>query len=252
LTAYSFRCDTISVYIPEKYGYLAFTLAWLVPWLFFYWRRKDLRKEMIAMSFLIAVLGLFSEYLWWTKDWWHPQTITGTTIGLEDALLGFGSGGIAAVFYEEVFKKRIYKYRSKGHTKGMVLLVVTFFLAMSGLFYFFHLTSFATTTISFILVSAIVIFLRKDLFLDAIFTGFCAALGAIPIYLLLQYLSPGFIEHTWTWSSLSGIRFLGIPIEDIIFYFLGGIFISPLYLYWKSEKLRKPAEVKHSKKEKRG
>ena len=42
----------------------------------------------------------------WTVDWWQPETVTGTRAGIEDAILGFTNGGLGAVLYEVVFKKR--------------------------------------------------------------------------------------------------------------------------------------------------
>lgn len=225
--------------VPLKYIYLLGTTISLIIWLILYFHRKDLRKEMIIMSILVAILGLFSEYLWWTHDWWRPQTITGTVIGIEDLLLGFTNGGIAAVLYEELFKKRIYKYKSRNHNLGMASLIICSYLIFIIIFYVLKLNSFIATTAIQIIMGGILILLRKDLIYDALLTGFCLTITSIPIFLLLEYLSPNFIESTWVWSNLSGITFMKIPIEDLIFYFLTGFAIAPLYLYWKSEKLRR-------------
>ena len=112
--------------IPLKYTYLIGAVISFVPWLILYMHRKDLRGEMVTMSVLVAAMGLISNYFWWTEDWWRPLTITATRIGIEDIVLGFSTGGIAAV-----------------------------------------------------------------------------------------------------------------PLEDLVFYFLSGLFIAPFYLYWKNERLRK-------------
>src|SRR5205814_3685106 len=39
----------------------------------------------------------------------RPLSINGTRVGIEFFILGFSNGGIAAVIYEEFFKKRIYR-----------------------------------------------------------------------------------------------------------------------------------------------
>jgi len=194
---------------------------------------------MIIMSILVAILGLVFEYLWWTKDWWRPQTITETVIGIEDILLGFTNGGIAAVLYEDVFKKRMYRYKSTNHNLGIALLIISSFLIFTIIFYILKLNSFIATTSIQIIMGITLILLRKDLIYDSFLTGLCLTITSVPIFLLLEYLSPNFIENTWLWSNLTGIRFMKIPIEDLIFYFLTGFSIAPLYLYWKSEKLRK-------------
>jgi hypothetical protein len=225
--------------VPLQYTYFIGATVSLIVWIILFFHRKDLRKEMITMSILFAIIGLFSEYLWWTKDWWRPQTITGTIIGIEDFLLGFTNGGIAAVLYEELFKKRIYKYKSRNHNLSTALIVICTYLILGFSFHILKLNSFMATTIAYITAGGIFIFLRKDLIWDAILTGLCGVIASIPIYLLLEYLSPNFIENTWMQSSLTGINFLKIPIEDLIFYFLAGFSISPIYLYWKNEKLKK-------------
>ena len=227
------------MHLPLQYAYFTGSIISLIIWLILYLHRKDLRKEMIAMSILVAISGLFFEYLWWTHDWWRPLTITGTVIGIEDLLLGFTNGGIAAVLYEELFKKRMYRYKSRNHNLGIALLVISSYLIFATIFYILELNSFIATTAIQIINGGILIFLRKDLVYDAFLTGFCLVIIAIPIFLLLEYLSPNFIENTWLWSNLTGIRFMKIPIEDLIFYFLTGFSIAPLYLYWKNEKLRK-------------
>jgi hypothetical protein len=225
--------------IPLQYTYFIGIIIPLVVWIFLYLHRKDLRKEMITMSMLFAIIGLFSEYLWWTKDWWRPQTITGTLIGIEDLIFGFVSGGIAAVLYEELFKKRIYKYKSGDHNLTTALIIISSYLIFSLIFYILKLNSFIATTVTYIITGGILIFLRKDLIWDAILTGLCFVVSSIPIFLLLTYFSPNFIDKTWLWQNLSGIRFLEIPIEDLIWFFLAGFSIAPIYLYWKNKKLRK-------------
>lgn len=227
------------MHIPLQYTYLTGTIIAFIFWLMLYLHRKDLRKEMIVMGTLVAVLGLVFEYLWWTHDWWRPQTITGTVIGIEYLLLGFTNGGIAAVLYEELFKKRMYKYKSRNHNLSVVLIIALSYFIFLIMFYVLGLTSFIATTAIQITIGCLLMLMRKDLVYDAFLTGVCLVIASIPIYLLLEYLSPNFIESSWLWSNLSGIRFMKIPIEELIFYFLTGFSIAPFYLYWKSEKLRK-------------
>ena len=56
-------------------------------------------------------------------------------------------------------------------------------------------------------------------------------------YLLILVIHPDWIEITY--SMLSGERFIGIPIEELIFWFLAGLLFGPFYEYWQGEKLRK-------------
>ena len=79
--------------ISFRFAYFLGTMVYVVVWLFLYYFRKDLRKEMLFFSFWVGFLGWFSAYFWWSIDWWHPQEILGTRAGIEDFLIGFTGGG---------------------------------------------------------------------------------------------------------------------------------------------------------------
>jgi len=64
--------------VPFSYTYFIGTLLFMIPWVFIFATRKDLRREMIAISILGGVVSVITGYWWWTIDWWRPQTITGT------------------------------------------------------------------------------------------------------------------------------------------------------------------------------
>ncbi len=228
------------MYIDNKYAYFVGTVIFFIPWIFLFMYRKDLRKEMVVMSTLFAIASVVSAYLWWTVDWWRPQTITGTRVGIEDFLLGFSNGGIAVVLYEEIFKKRLYK-RKKEHTHntGAIIIAMFCFLIISILFYSFHVTSFAACAVGLIVATTCLMYFRKDLILTSLFNGLLMILVTIPVYYFLILFSPGWVEKTWLFSHLTGIKITGIPLEDLIFYFLLGLFVAPLYEYWQGVRLRK-------------
>jgi len=92
--------------ISYQYTYLFWTAIFLIIWGTFFIKRKDLRKEMLVISFLFGLGGLISE-LTHIQDWWQPLTITNTSIGIEDFLIGFAIGGIASVIYNFIFNKKI-------------------------------------------------------------------------------------------------------------------------------------------------
>lgn len=178
--------------IPYQYTYLVTVLFGLILWLILFIHRKDLRREMILMSVLIAIFGLYAEYFWWTRDWWNPPTITGTRIGPEDIINGFATGGIVAVLYEEVFKKRVYKYKSS-HNFMTLIIVAFLFITSSILFHNFSIQSWIASSIALLISGSLLIIRRKDLFMDALLTGVSLVLGLIPFYLVINFISPGYI-----------------------------------------------------------
>lgn len=221
-----------------KYAYLIGTLIFFIPWTILFLLRKDLRKEMLLMGSIVAILGIIFQYFWWTFDWWHPETITGTRIGIEDLLLGFSNGGIAAVLYEVVFKKRLYKRKStKQKIGGWPLILLGTFIA-SLLFWGIGLTSYTTTIITALSIEFLLIHFRPNLLVNALASGLLMALVSLPIYYSLIILYPSWVQTTWLLENLSGAMVTGIPVEDIVFYFLVGFVAGPFYEYWQDLRLR--------------
>jgi len=223
--------------IEIKYAYLIGTIIFLIPWLILFLLRKDYRKQMLFMSLAIGIGSVVTAYLWWTIDWWQPATVTATRIGIEDFILGFSNGGIAAVLYEAIFRKKFSKSKSKKNYSNTIMISLILLLIISFLFWGLNITSFWASTIAMILASIYMLITRKDLFLNALASGFLMALVSLPIYYILIWIFPDFVNKTYLFQYLSNIKITGIPIEDLIFYFLFGFIIGPLYEYWQSKRL---------------
>ena len=132
--------------VGYQYTYLIGDLILLFVWLILFWWRKDVRKEMLYLSPFFGIIGLLTEY-YYIKDWWKPLTITGTAIGIEDFLFGFGIGGICAVIYEEIFKEKIIirkvgKIKEKQRNLNIVLLIGLMALIFIVSISIFHFNTF--------------------------------------------------------------------------------------------------------------
>lgn len=75
-----------------RYSYLLLGLLFLIIWIVLYVWRKNVRQEMIVLSLIFGIVGLFVEIAY-LVDWWTPYTITYTRIGIEDFLFGSAVGG---------------------------------------------------------------------------------------------------------------------------------------------------------------
>jgi len=225
--------------VPYKYTYLVYSLIFVVPWILFFFKRKDLRNEMIFSSILIAVLSIATAYLWWTVDWWRPETITGTIVGIEDILLGFTTGGIAAVAYEELFRRKLYKTKIKNPKVEFLFILFLISILICLLTWMFGLLSWVASSVAMIIGIVVLFFLRRDLTINALASGFFLMLATLPAYFLVMIVSPGWIERTWLFENLTGKLFIGIPIEDVIFYFLMGFLVGPMYEVWMGDKLKR-------------
>lgn len=224
--------------VSYQYTYLILDLILLALWLVLFFYRKDTRKEMLVISLIFGVIAPFFELVH-VLDWWKPLTITGTIPGIEDFLFGFGIGGVASVVYEEIYRKRIRinkknKFTNSNFSYSILLFIILFF----GSFYILKISSFYSSVLSFVIPTSVILLKRKDLIKDSIISGFLMLIIGTLIYFFLKIIQPGFIEEFWYLGDVwyAGL-FLGIPVEEYIWFFLAGAFIGPLYEYWKEGKL---------------
>lgn len=224
-----------------KYTYLFGASLFLIPWILICIARKDLRRLSIQVGLLFTVLGLITGYFWLTKDWWKPYTITNTVVGVEDIILGFGSGGLAACLYLSLFKKKLVESTKVDKNKRIFLLglIIAFNLALFAFLFNLNITSFLSASIIMISASGMLLIWKRELILPALINGALMTILVVPIYLIMMFLTPTVIERTWLVDNLSGICLLKVPIEDYIFFFLSGLFCFGVYPFYTDSKLEK-------------
>ena len=106
-----------------QYAYLIGNIFFALFWIILFMYRRDLRKEMLTMSFVVAPMGPLSEFFY-LRDYWQPELFNGWSIGIEDLIFGFTIGGIAAVIYEVFFGKKYMKRHLPAHPKWMFRVAV--------------------------------------------------------------------------------------------------------------------------------
>ena len=218
---------------------MGFFLVWLG---LFLWR-KDIRKEILIISLIFGILGPFGQVIY-LEDWWSPLTVFGTKVSIEDFLFAFLVGGIASVIYEDIFKKRV-KIRkvSKEIEKRRNINLVLFMVFGISLFLVFHYVFGLNTFYSSILlaISEILILYtqRRDLIIDSLVSGILLVLVSSLVYKITTLITPGWIDAFWHFKNTPYIIIWNLPIDDIVWYFLFGAGVGPLYEYWKEGKLIK-------------
>ncbi|MFA6518796.1 MAG: lycopene cyclase domain-containing protein [Candidatus Shapirobacteria bacterium] len=216
---------------PLRFVYLFGSSLFFIPWFLIFSGRKDLRRLMVFNGLLLSVIGLIMEYFFWTRDWWRPYTITNTRIGIEDILLGFSSGGVAASLYFYVFKNKL-KTTDSISNKRLTFLIVLISVCLMLCFilvYIVNISSFLATIIFGLIFSTVIMFFNKSLIKAAFVNAILLVLLVVPIFQLMIFVSPGFIENTWMTENLMGTKILSVPIEDYVFYFLCGIVCFLIY-----------------------
>ncbi len=227
--------------VDYTYTYLIGNFILFIPWLILFLRRKDTKKEMLIISLIFGFAGIVSEYIF-IKDWWKPLTITGTPIGIEDFLFGFLIGGIASVIYEHLFNKKIRLKKPEKNIfekRSLNFLVLYSSVAVIFLtsFLFFGLNSFVSVVLAFGIPTIFIYISRKDLMKNSLISGILVLIIATIGYSILNLITPKFFDEFFFYQNIGKQTFIGIPLEEYVFYFLAGAFIGPLYEYWQEGKL---------------
>jgi hypothetical protein len=106
-------------------------------------------------------------------------------------------------------------------------------------FYLFKINSFYSSIIIFVFPTLYIWMKRKDLIFDSLASGFFLMLISFLAFIIPELLTPGWVESAWYLENLSGIIILTAPLEDIIWFFLAGAFIGPLYEFSEEGKFTK-------------
>ncbi|MBI5001868.1 hypothetical protein HZC31_00620 [Candidatus Woesearchaeota archaeon] len=215
--------------------WLTFSLLFLGVWLLIFLAKPTVRREMFWVSLFTMPFG-FTEPLF-VPEYWSPPSLfdlaARTGFDIESLIFCFAIGGIGAVLYEALFRVKHKKLPEKEkHCKRhhFHLLALT-----SPLFVFIPLLLW--TEINSIYAACIAMFVggiaamlcRPDL-TRKILIGALLFLSLYFIFFLTFILAyPGIVQEVWNLSALSGILFLGIPIEELLFGFTFGMLWSSAY-----------------------
>jgi len=226
--------------VNYQYTYIVMCLILIGIWLYFFLRRKDIRKEILSISLIFGLAAPLAAYVY-IQDWWRPLTITGTSIGIEDFIFGFAIGGIASIIYTYLFNKKVKIKKNKIKKQKRNINLLTLLILLMGIFFIgffvFNLNSFISTILAFGIPTLIIYIKRRDLIKDSIISGISTLIIAIIIYQLLNIITPGFFDEFWLFQNIGRIMLFGMPLEEIIWFLLAGVFIGPLYEYWQEGKL---------------
>lgn len=219
-------------------AYFGANIIELFFWLFFFFLRRDLRKEMLIMSLLATPLGLFD--ILFVPLYWQPVTFLHLPVGIEGLIYSFLTGGIAAIIYAEVAKKvptKIHRYHK--HFAFLAILLVPVLL--------FTLRAFQATNviidlgIALLCGDAIIFYLRKDLVKSSLVGGI--AFGCMYFILLNIWLT--IFPEAKDWFRFVGLPRLFIfnaPLYELLFGILFASYCGNLYEFLFGYKFMKQSK----------
>jgi hypothetical protein len=220
--------------IADKYVWLFWSSAFLVPWLAAYAAFPRHRKAMLWASLFTTPFGL-TEPLF-VPAYWSPPSLfdLARTTGFdsESLIFSFGIGGIGAVLYNLLTGRRLKdvsaaERRSARHRLHRWALVTPFIIF--PILYVLPWNPIYPSIAAMVLGAIAAILCRPDLARKT-WVGAILFLGYYAAFLLaLEASAPGYIERAWNLAALSGLSVAGMPIEELLFAAAFGAYWAGVY-----------------------
>ena len=219
---------------PDQYVWLAWSLAFLVPWALLYWRAPQYRTRMVKASFLTAPFGL-TEPLFVPAYWAPPSLfdLAGRTgFDVESVIFSFGIGGVGTVLYNVLARRseRPIKHDMRAHRRHRFhrWALASPFLIFVAL-YAFPWNPIYPAIAAMVAGALAAALCRPDLARSTL-VGAALFLAYYLVLLTgLELSAPGYIARVWNLSDLSGALIGPLPIEELLFAFAFGGFWSGVY-----------------------
>ena len=229
--------------MPYHYVWLEWSSAFLAPWLLLFAVFPRYRREMVWASVFTAPFGL-SEPLF-VPAYWNPPSLFDlaqrTGFDLESLIFCFAIGGVGSVLYNVVTGARLESVPAAEHRMAR------------------HRWHGAALATPFIVFPILLVFPWNPIYpgIAAMAAGALAAVACRPdlkaktltgaVLFLVYYFAfvealnlsaPGYIEVVWNLPALSGLRVLGVPLEELLFGFAFGAYWAGVYEHVRWQRLR--------------
>ncbi|MBU0500932.1 MAG: hypothetical protein KJ558_01760 [Gammaproteobacteria bacterium] len=182
--------------------------------------------------------GMIDQY-WLMKDYFRPNyfiefKLGSWTFGPEDYLSVFAFCGLSAGLFDILVRKKGYAVLREFDLRGFIKLVAWGLLligATHGLIRGAGLNSLYAITLVNVASGLFILINRPHWIGSALVTAF-----VVLVFAFLSYwgfylrLYPDIIERWWYGNALSG-ALLGVPYEELLVCWAGGLFIGPVLRY---------------------
>ncbi|MHB8525289.1 MAG: lycopene cyclase domain-containing protein [Candidatus Acidiferrales bacterium] len=234
------------------YAYLSLSLALSLVWVALYVLRHDLRASMWVVSVYTALLAVTEPAF--VPRYWNPFTIFNlarrTGFDLESVLFSFAIGGIVFAGYEFLFRfgpvetlgAERHNRRHRQHTLAVLLGPLLFGI----LIFATRLNPIYSSAIALIAGFAATLYCRRDLWLKMMVSGGLFFGLYFFAFVVFNLVFPGYVEAVWNLKAISGVLFMGVPLEEMMFAFTFGLYWSSVYEHvtWRGQRALAPALIK--------
>jgi hypothetical protein len=199
----------------QQYFYFIGTTIFLPIWIYLF-LKKDKRNDMLFIGICFGICAVIFEY-YAIIDYWSPVFII-PNVPLESFYYGFIFGGISAEISELILKKRNSKRRVYATHKALVLLfAIIIFVPFIIVKYIFKLNSIIGFIIPLYIVGFINIYHHRELWKSSVVNAIATTVLTVIMFQILLALNPNLFTEYWHLNNLSGIFWLRLPIEELLF-----------------------------------
>ena len=222
------------------YVWLIWSSAFLLPWIVLYAAFPAHRRTMWWASVFMAPFGLTEPVF--VPEYWNPPSLfelaQRTGFDIESIIFSFAIGGIGAVLYNILARKRLKPLRPEErhhsrHRWHRWALATPF--ALFPILYFLPWNVIYAGIAAMIAGAIAAVLCRPDLKANTL-AGGVLFLAIYTVFLLgLKWSAPGYIEQVWNLEALSGVLIYGLPLEELLFGFSFGLVWTGIYEHftWK-------------------
>lgn len=235
------------------YVWLAWSSAFLLPWLALYAANPYLRSVMWHVSLATSLFGLTEPI--WVPVYWNPPSLFElayrTRFDVESFIFCFAIGGIGAVAYNALTNRYFVpvsagEKREPRHRFHLVTLWAPYVLFPA--LYFLPWNPIYPAILCLVIGGITSSLCRPDLKVKSLVGG-AVFLGLYTIFMLgLVWLTPGYIPQVWNLPALSGVLIGGIPLEELLFGFTFGLYWAGVFEHfsWRTSEQPGFARLMHS------
>jgi hypothetical protein len=233
------------------YAYLSLSVALSVVWVTLYVFHHDLRHSMLRVSLCTALLGVTEPVF--VPSYWNPFTLLNlarrTGFDLESLLFSFAIGGIVFAAYDTLFHlapvESIAAERHNRRHRQHALAVLSAPLLFGILSATTRLNPIYSSALALVAGFFATLYCRRDLWLKMLVSGGLFFAIYFFVFVLFNVAFPGYVEAVWNLEAISGVRLMGVPLEELMFGFTFGLYWSSVYehLTWRGQRARTPTSV---------
>lgn len=208
--------------MSDRYVWLVWSAAFLLPWAGLYLAFAPHRRAMVRASLLTMPFGL-TEPLF-VPEYWNPPSVFNlaqrTGFDIESLIFCFGIGGVGVVLVNVLTRRVVapLPHEHRAHRRHRYHKWVVF----SPFVVFVALLPFAWNPIypsifAMLVGAALTIWCRPDLVRN-VSLGAAIFLVYYGVFLIgLELTAPGYVDRVWRLEALSGIRLGFAPLEELLF-----------------------------------